>query len=289
MSHIRCLCKANNLLGEGPLWVEEENAIIWLDIMSKHLHYYNIGNGNQENWEFDTALTSIAKRRSGGYICTSHHFVCALNLRSHKLENLMQIEPHIPSNRFNDGKVDHKGRYWVGTMDHDELSPTGSLYRLDSIGSYAPMDNHYVITNGPAFSTDYKTLYHTDTVNRIIYKFDLLEDGCLRNKRPFIKVPHHLGYPDGMTIDCENCLWVCFFGGWNISRFSPQGKILVSIPLPVANVTSCTFGGEQLDTLFITTASKGLQEADMMAQPLAGSLFSFNPGVKGLPTSEFLG
>ena len=193
-------------------------------------------------------------------------------------------------NRFNDGKVDVNGRYWAGSMDDGEKLETGSLYRLDGDLSLHKMDENYAITNGPAFSVDGRTLYHTDTAKRTIFAFDFSEDGAISNKRVFVQLEAEAeGYPDGMTVDADSCIWLAHFAGSRITRYSPEGKVLQVIPMPVPNITSCTFAGADLDTMYITTARHLLKEEDVRKYPLSGSLFSCKPGVTGLPTPLFAG
>jgi D-xylonolactonase len=198
------------------------------------------------------------------------------------------VEREIVTNRFNDGKVDPKGRYWAGSTDNAFASPTAALYRLDPDLSVRKIEDGYICNNGPAFSADGKTLYHTETIGGIIFAFDLAEDGTVSRKREFVR-PEGPGLPDGMTVDAEDCLWVCHFAGSRLTRYSPQGETLSVLPMPVPNPTSCTFGGADLATLYITSTPLMLSTEDQARYPLSGSLFSCRPGVKGLPTPLFGG
>jgi sugar lactone lactonase YvrE len=192
------------------------------------------------------------------------------------------VEPDRPSNRLNDGAVDSSGRLWFGSMDDGQSLPSGMLYRYYR-GSLAPMDSGYVITNGPAFSPDGAILYHTDTLEKRIYAFDLREDGSLANKRIFVTIEEGAGYPDGPVVDSEGCLWTGLFGGWAARRYSPAGRLQESVAFPVANVTKLGFGGPDLTTVYATTARKGLDANALTAQPLAGGLFRFEARVPGQP------
>jgi sugar lactone lactonase YvrE len=150
------------------------------------------------------------------------------------------------------------------------------------------MDQGYIITNGPAFSPDGTTLYHNDTGQRRIYSFECdPETGTLGDRHIFAEIPEELGYPDGLTVDADGGLWCALWGGWRVTRFTPDGEIDRDLKLPASQVTSCTFGGENLDTLFVTTASIGLTSEQRAAQPEAGGLFALDPGVRGLPTPAF--
>ena len=143
------------------------------------------------------------------------------------------------------------------------------------------MDSGYVITNGPAISPDGGTLYHTDTLQKRIYAFDLQADGSLTGKRIFAVIEEGAGYPDGPVVDSKGCLWTGLFGGWGARRYSPQGALLECVSFPVASVTKLAFGGADLTTVYATTARKGLDDAALTAQPLAGGLFRFQADVPG--------
>lgn len=288
MSNVECVWEIGALLGEGPLWVEHEQAIYWVDIFSNTVHRYLLADGARKTWNFDFEVTSLSARKQGGFIGTIQDGYAYIDLEKQTVEAVQVVESDIPNNRFNDGKVDAQGRYWAGTMDTNQTSESGILYRLNADLSLDTMDENYIITNGPTFSKDGKILYHTDTIKREIYAFDLDSTGAISNKHIFTKFEDESeGLPDGMTIDSEDCIWVCHFGGARITRYSPEGKILQVIPMPVPNITSCTFAGDNLDTLYITTARTAIEEADLPKYPLAGSLFSFKPGVQGLPTTMF--
>jgi sugar lactone lactonase YvrE len=174
-------------------------------------------------------------------------------------------------------------------MDDGERDASGWLYRLDPDRAWRRMDGPYVCTNGPAFGADGRTIYHTDTVGRTIHAFDLSAGGDLSRKRVFTRFAEDDGYPDGMTVDADGFVWVCHWGGWRVTRFAPDGRIDRAVRMPVAQVTSCAFGGPDLATLFVTSASIGLDAATRAAQPLAGGLFAFQPGVRGLPSGAFAG
>ena len=145
------------------------------------------------------------------------------------------------------------------------------------------MDSGYVITNGPAFSPDGSTLYHTDTLERRIYAFDLHADGSLANKRIFASIEEGAGYPDGPVVDSEGCLWTGLFGGWSARRYASDGRLLERVAFPVANITKLAFGGPGLTTVYATTARKGLDAAALAAQPEAGGLFCFEAKIPGQP------
>ena len=290
MSKVECVWEIEATLGEGPLWVAQEQAVYWVDIFNNKIHRYGIVDKAKKTWNFDEAVTSLSKRERGGFIGTVRDGFASINLDNQTVEAIQLPESNIPKNRFNDGKVDAQGRYWAGTMDTEQKSESGVLYRLNSDLSIDTMDKNYIITNGPTFSKDGNTLYHTDSIKREVYAFDISSTGEISNKRIFTKFENDGdGVPDGMTVDSEDGVWICHFGGSRITRYSPEGQILQVVPLPVPNITSCTFSGDKLDVMYITTAQTGIDKADLPKYPLAGSFFSYKPDVKGLPTPLFAG
>ncbi len=290
MSEIKLEWEIPAILGEGPLWVAEESAIYWVDIVSKKVHRYGVNDGSKKTWEYDFEVTSLVQREQGGFVCTVRDGFAFIDLETGSIDPIEMPETHIPGNRFNDGKVDAEGRFWSGTMDEAEKEESGTLYRLDPDKSMHVMDKDYIITNGPAFSPDGRTMYHNDTTKRCMYVLDVAEDASISNKRVFVQFDDEAeGFPDGMTVDENGDIWQASFSGHRITRFAPSGEVKEVIEMPVPNVTSCTFGGENLDTLYITTARYLVEGDKLKKYPLAGSLFSYKPGVKGLPTPKFKG
>ncbi len=291
MSDVRCLWEAAAILGEGPLWSSREAVLYWVDIKAPALHRYRPSDGDRTSWVMPEPIGWVIERANGeglvaGFKDRGFAFLTPGTLTP---ETIGQPEPDYPDNRFNDAKADAAGRIWAGTMDDGAREASGALYRLDPDLDWQRMDKGYVVTNGPAFSPDYRRLYHTDTFEGTIYVFDLAESGKLSGKRVFATIPEGDGYPDGMTCDAEGGLWVAHWGGWRLTRFTPDGKVDRVIEMPVAQVTSCTFGGADLDRLFVTSANIGLDESEREEQPLAGGLFEIVPGVRGFPAGQFGG
>lgn len=186
--------------------------------------------------------------------------------------------------RLNDAKATADGRIYAGSMELDGKGALGGLYRLDPDRRVTALDSGYGVANGPALSLDERTLYHTDSALGRIYAFRRETDGSLHDKRLFRQFETSVGSPDGMTIDAEDCLWVAHWDGGRLSRFSPDGRLVSTHPLPTSRITSCAFAGERLDRLFVTSASEGRE-----AEPLAGALFELDVGVKGAPPRRFAG
>jgi D-xylonolactonase len=266
-------------LGEGPVWW---NGGLWFtDIKQRKIHRFD-PSGETQSWAAPSPVGFLAPRASGHFIAGTKAGLYDFDPVSGAFALLCTVEPDLPGNRLNDGAVDAQGRLWFGSMDDDECTATGRLYRLEH-SKLTVMDEGYVITNGPAFSPDGRTLYHTDTLERIIYAFDLGDDGVLGSKRVFIRIEDGAGYPDGCVVDAQGCLWTGLFAGWAVRRYSPQGVLLQTVTFPVANITKIAFGGGDLKTVYATTAVKGLASDDLKAQPLAGALFRFDSDVPGLP------
>jgi sugar lactone lactonase YvrE len=208
------------------------------------------------------------------------------------VEKLVDPESHLAENRFNDGKCDPAGRFWAGTMSIHDTPGAGSLYILQADGSVSVKREGLSCSNGIAWSLDGKIMYHIDTPTRNVVAFEYdLTSATISNERVVIEIEEEHGFPDGMTIDTEGMLWIGMWDGWKVVRFNPNtGKLIDQILLPVSRVTSCTFGGEKLQDLYITSARTGLTENELTEQPLAGSLFVIkNSGFNGVAAAEFKG
>ncbi len=206
------------------------------------------------------------------------------------MTHLATLTDEPSNNRFNDGKCDPRGRFLAGTMDLGEQDPLGSLYSFDG-KTVTKLLGGTIISNGLTWSPDYKTLYYIDTPTRIVQAFDYdLDSGAIANGRTLITIPESLGWPDGMTSDTQGNLWVAMWGGAQITKWNPNtGQLLEQIPVPAMNVSSCVFGGKNLNELYITSARKGLDEATLTRYPLTGGLFRLQTDVEGMPTFEFEG
>ena len=289
MRNPECIWNGGATLGESPVWVAAEQKLYWVDIQERLLFRHEPSWGRTQSWTFESRITSIAPRASGGYVATFAEGFAELGSDLEKTRFIACPEPERRTNRFNDAKVDPSGRFWAGTMDEREEQPSGALYRLDGELRCHCMDEGYVVSNGPAFSPDGSRLYCADSRSRVVYLCDLDSQGHIARKRNFLRFPDHLGFPDGMTVDSEECLWVCHWGGSRVTRFSRDGSAVMTIRLPVSNVTSCCFGGADLKVLYITSARQGIGPESLGRQPLAGGVFACVPGVPGVPAPCFAG
>jgi xylono-1,5-lactonase len=287
-SSVQCVADVHAVLGEGPVWVARETALYWLDI--KGLKIFRLSDDGQvDQWETPLRVGSLAPRKSGGFIGGTEDGIAIIDPTSDHFELVAEPEKHLPDNRFNDGKVDRRGRFWAGSMDDTEKESTGSLYCVEPDLSWAAVDGEYKVTNGPAFSPSGDIMYHNDSARQVVYAFDMDSSGKPGERRVFMQFGPGDGYPDGMTVDAEGCLWIAFWDGWAVRRYSPKGEWLQTIRMPVARPTSCAFGGRDLDRLYITSASIGLDESALEMQPNAGGLFMITPGVRGLADAPFAG
>ena len=193
------------------------------------------------------------------------------------------MEPERPNNRLNDGVVDPLGRLWFGTMDNGETARTGAFYRFERGSVAATGIDGIAITNGPALSPDGRILYFVDTREGRIDSADVADDGSLGPSRPFVRIDPAEGFPDGPTVDSEGCVWISLYAGWEARRYSPAGELVERVRFPVANITKIAFGGEDLRTVYATTARQLLTPAQLELQPEAGDLFEFRVDVPGLP------
>ena len=280
----------SSLLGEGPVWDSEKQSIFWIDISQGKIYEYNIDNQQYRSIDVGQMVGAIALCKDDKWVAALQKGIAYISCATGKVEMIISPELCLPNNRFNDGKCDPAGRFWAGTMSMSEEPQMGSLYVLSSNLSIRKKLTGISISNGLAWSLDNKKLYYIDTPTLEVCAFDYdLESGDIQNQQSIIKISEEDGYPDGMTIDAEGMLWIAHWNGWQVTRWNPvTGQKIDSIHLPVARVTSCTFGGKNLDDLYITTAKVGLSATELAQQPLAGSLFVVkNCGVRGIEASRF--
>jgi len=282
MSEIECVWPVGAVLGEGPVWSASERAVWFVDIKAPAIHRFDPASGDQRTWPAPARVGFVAPTSKGWLIAGLKTGLHSFNPETGNFTLLHVVEPHAPNNRLNDGFVDSEGFLWFGSMDDNEEEPSGALYQLGDVGCVT-RDPGYIVSNGPAESPDGRVLYHTDTLAGIIYAFDRARAGSLTNKRVFVRLPPGGGYPDGPCVDVEGCLWTGLFGGWGLQRFSPAGELLQTLRLPCSAVTKATFGGDDLKTLYITTAHVALTAEERKQQPLAGGLFQARVDVPGLP------
>jgi sugar lactone lactonase YvrE len=278
-------------LGEGPVWDAANQQILWLDIRKGTIHFYNRNTSVHHSFFVGEMIGSIAPRSTIGFIAGLENGIAFIDIEKNFVQHIIDPEEGM-GNRFNDGKCDAAGRFWVGTMSLKEEESKGNLYVMDIDLSLKKKVENVTISNGLAWNADNSIMYYINTPVNYIFAFDYdIETGNISNQRVVIDLTHEQGSADGMTIDEEGMLWIAFYGGWRVDRYDPvTGKLLQQIELPVENVTCCTFGGFNLDDLYITTAMQGMNEQALKEQPDAGKLFVVESvGVKGMLPQKFKG
>ena len=291
-TNVVLVCDAKASLGEGPVWNEVTNQLYWLDILGHRLHIHLPEQPQDDEMiTIEPYISSLAPRQSGGIVLTLQDGFYSYNLVNKELTLLAEVEASLTDNRFNDGKCDPRGRYLAGSMSLSNQQAKGSLYSMNSAHHTETLLTDVSISNGLAWSAEGNTMYFIDTPTRKVVAFDYnLDTGHISSRRVVVEIGDQPGSPDGMTIDAEGMLWVAHWGGWCVTRWNPHnGQLLQSIAVPASQVTSCAFGGTELDTLYITTARVGLSEEELIKQPNAGGLFSIKLGIKGTPSSMFVG
>ncbi|MBC9032592.1 SMP-30/gluconolactonase/LRE family protein [Sphingomonas sp. JC676] len=268
---------------EGPVWVERDQALWFVDIKSHKIHRLDPASGATRSWDAPGQIGFILPIESGGFVAGLQSGLARFDERDGSFTQIVAPEPDLPGNRLNDATVDPQGRLWFGSMDDGESQATGAIYRLAADGSCVPTTPRVSITNGPAVSPDGRTLYHVDTLGGVIYACDVDDAGMLANQREFVRIPNSEGYPDGPTVDSEGCVWVGLYNGWTVRRYSPAGALIDTVPFPVSAITKVAFGGPELKTVFATTANKHLSPAALEKEPHAGDLFRFEVDVPGQP------
>ena len=279
-------------LGEGCVWSPVENLLIWVDITGQAVHRFDHGTGQPVSvWRYQDAVGNAAPRARGGLALGLGPAV-ALTDRVGAIETVIGLPGEPESNRANDGAVDPRGRLFQGTMGtHDAGAPVGALYRVDSDGAAQRVIDEVSVSNGIGWSHDQATMYYIDTLTFRVDRFDYDPGtGAIDGRRPFLTFDGSTGGPDGMCVDAEGCLWVAFFGGYHVQRFSPDGERLETVATPGApQTTCCCFGGPDLDTLYITTAREPIAGVQTEGEPNSGALFAAQVDAVGQPTNLFAG
>ncbi|RTL86871.1 MAG: SMP-30/gluconolactonase/LRE family protein [Hyphomicrobiales bacterium] len=298
-SHTERHCEAELVLdvkartGESPVWSEDEQALYWIDIEEPALHRFDPRESRDESWEMPSEIGAFALCRSGGVIAALRTGLAKVSLRDAGWSSLCPAPYNPLQRRFNEGKCDARGRFWVGAMYEPLRRPqkraqTPSarenplrVFTNEGLKETSPAA---VIANGLAWSPMSDKMYFTDSAARIIWVFDYdLESARLSSRRVFAQFDSSQGAPDGAAVDAEGFYWCALYGGGRVIRISPEGRIEREIRLPVSQPTMCAFGGDDYRTLFITTASHGVEQRELHA----GGLFYALPGVSGLPAPLF--
>ncbi len=304
----RCIKAPRSTLGESPVYDDRDHCLYWVDVADPAVNWYHLDTGDAGRWVPPMWVSALGLRAAGGFIASTRDGLARLDPRAGTFEIFADPRSNANVARLNDGVVDHKGRYWTGSCDNTQFEDsttaenkeesvrdfdkrsTGELYRIDPDGTIATMERNVVTANGPAFSPDGKTLYFNDSLPRVTWAYDLADDGSISNRRDWRLYGEDEGFPDGMAVDVEGCIWIAFYESWMLRRYSPVGDLLDERRLPVRQGLRPGFGGRNMERLFLTSAANALSEEDKARQPLAGSLFEIlEPGVRGMPNVLFAG
>ncbi|RJF92188.1 SMP-30/gluconolactonase/LRE family protein [Noviherbaspirillum saxi] len=290
---INLVADLKNSVGESPIWDPRDQALYWTDIPAKKIYRWSPSTGALRAWQAPEMVACIALNAAGGLIAGLESGVFTLqlgegeNLDARLLAGVAHADQPM---RFNDGRCDRQGRFWAGTM-HLDMSlnrEVGTVYRFDAQGLQAQI-GPMIVPNGMAWSPDGRTMYLSDSHPTVqtIWAFDYdIADGVPSNRRVFIDMKEYPGRPDGAAVDEDGCYWICGNDAGMVHRFTPEGRLDRSIELPVKKPAMCSFGGNGLETMYVTSIRPD-HPSVATEQPLAGGIFSFNPGVKGLPEQPF--
>lgn len=276
--------------GESPLWDVAEQALYFIDNTGMKIHRFLPGTGTTQSWDMPAVITALALRQNGGTVVTLRTGVHFFDFTSETLQLLSPLADPPPF-VFNDGKVDRRGRFFIGasTAKFTDPAPDGGLWRLDPDGRLTQLDQDIHFSNGPCWSPDDTKFYFADSWRKTLYAYDYdLATGAVANRRAFINTARLGGLPDGATVDSDGLLWVAVYGSGKVAAFRPDGRLERTVDLPVKLVSSVMFGGPKLDRLYVTTISHGA-----LGEPVeegAGDLFMIDGlGACGLPEPRYAG
>jgi sugar lactone lactonase YvrE len=297
--HVDCLVDCADRVGEGAFWSVEDQAVYWLDVPKpSRIHRLFPATGAHDIWPMPEMVTAMARRADGTLLVASQSGINIFDPASGEFQRILDLEPDRPDNRSNDGAPDARGRFWIGTMQNNLADDGSGIPIAGSVGSLWRIEpgkppfraiEGMGITNGVAWSPDSRQLYVVDSMVDRIYVCDFdLDAGTVGARRIFSDVDE-LGTPDGQTIDAEGYLWSARWEGNGLVRFAPDGSVDRVVPVPAPRVTSCAFGGPELDTLYVTTARLGADAESLARYPQQGGLFAFKPGVRGLSRPLYAG
>jgi sugar lactone lactonase YvrE len=288
------LCDVRNQVGESPVWSVKEQALYWVDIEGRQIHRVNVMSRAHLSWELPERVGCIALSNRGTVVAAMETGVFELELLDAAkvtIRCLAKINHPEPNMRFNDGRCDAKGRFWMGTMCRDMslASPAGGIYCLDESGLRGPVLSGYMTPNGMAFNRDATVAYLSDSHPRVqkiwTHAFDL-ERGQWGVQKDWVDMTLMPGRPDGAAMDIEGCYWICANDVGQVHRFSPSGELVRSITLPVSKPSMCAFGGSDLRQLFVTSIKPGTP-AEGYDASLEGAVLMVDPDVQGLPEPLF--
>lgn len=275
-----------DILGESPLWDERAECLWWVDIRRPAIRRLDHASGQVGTWTMPGLVGSIALVEDGRLLVALAQQLALFDPRDGSLAPFVEPPPMPPEHRFNDGRCDRQGRFWVGSMHNLTRAPEGVLYCLEG-RLLRPERSGICIPNSLAFSPDGATMYFADSLRYTLYAYEYdAAKGRMGSER-VLATTQPPGFPDGSTVDAEGFLWNAEFNAARVVRYAPDGRVDRVISVPVPRPTCCAFGGPGLDVLYVTTASQQMNDEELAAQPLAGALLAFDVGVRGLAEPRF--
>ena len=302
MYEIECLWECNDGLGETPIWNPDDRSLYWADHVGPHIEpnserrptirRLNPETGQRDVWEMPEQVGSFGFRGSGGLVGGAQTGFCLIDLENDEFQPIVDPEPESPNNRLNDGKIDRHGRFWCSSMDSYLTGPSSFIYRFDADHSCRKVaeDFSFVCGNGIAFSPDDRLMYFGDTKGGMVWVFDFdIDEGHIYNRRPFFSVEDRRpAIVDGATVDTEGYYWFALNLGGKILRLDPNGNVDREIEMPIPSPTCVTFGGDNHETLYVTSQQAFVTPEQMARHPQPGSVFAIHGlGVQGLPEPKF--
>ena len=287
---IECAAQTGDALGEGVIWNVAQQKLYWVDAFGPYIRCLDPRTGKVESWEMPEVIGSLVFDSKGGIVAGLESGFCRVSLDPVRVEPVVNPQPEAGI-IFNDGKCDRRGRYFVGTMHREFREGAGVLWRLDPDWSVHRIDSGISVSNGLAWSPDNKTMYFADTRSLVVYAYDYdIETGAAENRRDFFRTDDMVGRVDGATVDTEGYYWCAMIHDGSVCRYSPAGKLDRRIELPVKHPTMCSFGGADLDTLYVVTARRFLKPGEEAGQPLAGNVFAITGlDARGIAEPTFAG
>jgi sugar lactone lactonase YvrE len=287
VTQVELVLDAKAELAEGPCWLADRERLLWVDIKAGHVHLFDPATGSDRFVEVGQPVGAAVPADDGRLALAVRDGFAMLDLETGRTEPVADVEREVPGNRMNDGKCDSAGRFWAGTMATPSRRGQGALYRLEAGRGVERMVGEVGISNGLGWSPDDRLMYYIDTLEGRVDVFDFdAGTGSIANRRPFAVIERP-GHPDGMTMDADGGLWVALWGGGRVVHYLPDGTLRETIEIPVAQPSSCAFGGPDLRDLYITSAWQDLTPDQRRDQPAAGGLFRCRPGVAGAPTRPY--
>jgi sugar lactone lactonase YvrE/DNA-binding IclR family transcriptional regulator len=287
-AEVECVLPWGAHLAEGPVWSAREKRLYWVDILAPSINRFDPATRSNEEVALPRLVSAVVERRGGGFVALTQGGLESFDFASGTLTPLVDPEAEISDNRFNDGKCDRQGRLWAGTMRLDASRASGSLYAIKPDLSWGRHESGLTVANGLDWSPDGRTFYFADSAPGRIYAYDFDESaGTVKRRRVFAEIDAAAGRPDGLAVDSEGCVWCAIWDGWCLHRYAPDGRLLREVKLPIPRPTSVAFGGDDLKTLFITSARVRLPSRILAEAPFSGGLFTLPVDVPGLPAAEF--